>query len=86
MCCHDELSSKFRLAKEFHLWLKLAKGSGARQGVHLGAQTHSLHTEANGSRRYFRKAHSLNMLLLYSLYVTTSGEGSFLWECCLGFV
>lgn len=41
----DELSSKFRSTEESHLWFNLGKGSGARRGVHLGAQTCSLNID-----------------------------------------
>ena len=44
---HDELSSKFRPAEESHPWFSLGRGSDVRRGVHVGAQTPSLHTAAD---------------------------------------
>lgn len=74
---HDELSSKFRPAQESHLWFNLGKGSGARRGVHLGAQTQSL--------VYFWEACSLNLVCI-SLRDDSKVEELFHGSADLGFV
>lgn len=60
----NELSSKFRTAEESHLWFNLGKGSSAMPGVHLRAQTQSLHTESRMREWYFWEVWSLDIVYI----------------------
>ncbi len=76
----DELSSKFRTAEEFHLWFNLGRGSGARWGVHLGAQTRSPHFGSNMRGGYFWEACALNIIHVFCP-CHDSERGTSLWKC-----